>query len=146
MVPFLKETIRSVLKNREILREHYTSEITSETKSASPGKLDKKFINEFTAIIEANIGNENFTIDDICNTIGVSRVQLYRKVKALLGYNINDFILSTRLQKARHYLKEGELSISEISYKVGFTSPAYFSTVFKSKFGVTPKGFKENKS
>ncbi len=139
----LEETIKSVMKNRELLRGHYTSEIAAETKSQNPRKLDRKFISEFTSIIESNIGNEHFTIDDICNTIGVSRVQLYRKVKALLGYNINDFILNTRLQKAKHYLNEGTLSISEIAYKVGFASPAYFSTVFKSKCGMTPKEYKE---
>lgn len=139
----LEETIKSVMKNRELLRGHYTSEISTETKSQNPGKLDRKFISEFTSIIESNIGNEHFAIDDICNTIGVSRVQLYRKVKALLGYNVNDFILHTRLQKAKHYLNEREFSISEIAYKVGFASPAYFSTVFKSKCGMTPKEYRE---
>ena len=139
----LEETIKSVMKNRELLRGHYTSEISGETKSQNPRKLDRKFISEFTSIIESNIANEHFTIDDICNSIGVSRVQLYRKVKALLGYNVNDFILHTRLQKAKHYLNEGEFSISEIAYKVGFASPAYFSTVFKSKCGMTPKEYRE---
>ena len=75
--------------------------------------------------------------------MGISRVQLYRKVKALLNINVNDFILNTRLKKAKYLLQHQELSISEVSYKVGFSSPAYFSTVFKSKFGVTPKVFKE---
>jgi AraC-like DNA-binding protein len=75
--------------------------------------------------------------------MSISRVQLYRKVKALLGYNINDYILNVRLQKAKSYLNEGSLSISEISYKVGFASPAYFSTVFKSKFTITPSEYKE---
>lgn len=139
----LEETIKSVMKNRELLRGHYTSEISAETKSQNPRKLDRKFISEFTSIIESNIGNENFTIDDICNTIGISRVQLYRKVKALLGYNVNDFILNTRLQKAKHYLNEGELSISEIAYKVGFNSPAYFATVFKGNTGITPTDFRK---
>jgi signal transduction histidine kinase/DNA-binding response OmpR family regulator len=142
-IQLLEETIKSVMKNRDLLREHYTSEISSEIKTQNPRKLDRKFINEFTSTIESNIGNENFTIDEICNIIGVSRIQLYRKVKALLGYNVNDFILNTRIQKAKYYLNEGKLSISEIAYKVGFASPAYFSTVFKSKCGMTPKEFRE---
>lgn len=139
----LEETIKSLKKNREILRGHYTSELPIEIKSQVPKKLDRKFINEFTTIVEANIANENFTIDDICTGMGISRIQLYRKVKALLGYNVNDYILHTRLQKAKYYLNERELSISEIAFKVGFASAAYFSTVFKSKFFVTPSEYKE---
>ena len=75
--------------------------------------------------------------------MGISKVQLYRKVKALLNINVNDYIVDTRLQKAKYFLQHEELSISEIAYKVGFSSPAYFSTVFKSKFGITPTMFKE---
>jgi signal transduction histidine kinase/AraC-like DNA-binding protein/CheY-like chemotaxis protein len=142
-IEFLKETIRSVMRNRELLREHYTSELSVDTKNQAPKKLDRKFINEFTAIVESNLGNERFSVDDICQHIGISRVQLYRKVKALLGCNVNDYILTIRLQKAKHLLNEGELSISEVSFKIGFSSAAYFSTVFKSKFQMTPKEYKE---
>lgn len=60
-----------------------------------------------------------------------------------MNVNVNDYILTTRLQKAKYLLKHEDLSIAEISYKAGFSSPAYFSSVFKSKFGVTPKAFKE---
>lgn len=140
---FLEETIRSLMKNREILREHYTSEFSPEFKSQNPKKLDRKFISEFTSIIEANIPNEHFTIDDLCHKIGISRVQLYRKVKSLMGINVNDYILNVRLQKAKHYLSTGEFSIAEIAFKVGFSSASYFSTVFKSKYGITPKEYKE---
>lgn len=140
---FLEETIKSVMKNRDILREHYTSELLTETKTQTPKKLDRKFINEFTAIVESNISNDEFAVEDICRQIGISRVQLYRKVKALLDCNVNDYILSVRLQKARHYLNQGELTVAEVAYKVGFTSPGYFSTVFKTRFGISPKEFKE---
>jgi len=140
---FLEETIKSLKKNREILRGHYTSELPIEAKSHNPNKLDRKFVNEFTTIIESNVSNENFAIDDICTAMGISRIQLYRKVKVLLGYNVNDYILFTRLQKAKHYLNERELPISEIAFKVGFASAAYFSTVFKSKFSFTPSEYRE---
>ena len=140
---YLQETIKSVMKNRDILREHYTSELPVELKSTAPKKLDRKFINDFTAIVESNISNDEFNVDQICKTIGISRIQLYRKVKALLSCNVNDYILSVRLQKAKYLLNESDMSISEIAYKVGFSSSAYFSTVFKSKFNVTPSEFRE---
>jgi len=142
---YLEETIKSLLNNRALLREHYTSELPTETRSVSSSKIDRKFINEFTAIVENNISNEQFSVDDICKAIGVSRVQLYRKVKALIGYNINDYILTVRLQKAKFHLANEDASISEVAFKVGFSSQAYFSTVFKSKFSVTPSEYREGK-
>lgn len=142
---YLEETIKNLLKNRAVLREHYTSELPTESKSNSANKIDRKFINEFTALVESNLSNEDFAVDDICKKIGISRVQLYRKVKALIGYNVNDYILNVRLQKARFLLAKENLTISEVSYRVGFSSQGYFSTVFKSKFGVTPSEFKEKK-
>ncbi len=141
---YLSETIKNLLKSRVQLREHYTSELPSEAKSTNQArKIDRKFINEFTAIVENNISNEHFTIDEICREIGVSRVQLYRKVKALLGYNINDYILTARLKKAKFLLSNEDMSIFEVACKVGFSSQAYFSTVFRSKFSMTPTEYRE---
>jgi len=142
---YLEETIRSLLNNRSILREHYTSELPTVSRSNSSTKIDRKFINEFIAIVENNLANEEFSVDDICREIRVSRVQLYRKVKALIGYNVNDYILTVRLQKAKFLLAKEELSIAEVAFKVGFSSQAYFSTVFKSKFSLTPSEYREKK-
>ncbi len=140
---YLEETIKNLLKNRAVLRDHYSSELPTETRSNSSNKIDRKFINEFTAIVENNLSNENFSVDNICKEIGISRVQLYRKVKALVGFNVNDYILTVRMKKAKYLLTHEDLSISEVAFKVGFSSQAYFSTVFKSKFAMTPKAFKE---
>jgi len=71
-------------------------------------------------------------------------VQLYRKVKALLDCSVTDYILSRRLKKAKYLLINESFTISEITYMVGFSNPNYFSTVFKSKYGVTPSEFKKN--
>jgi signal transduction histidine kinase/AraC-like DNA-binding protein len=142
-VQFLEQTIQSLLTNRARLKEHFTGDLSSNLKTQTVGKLDRKFVNEFTSLVESNIANEDFSVDDICKAMAISRVQLYRKVKALLNINVNDYILNTRLQKAKYLLQHEEATVSEIAYKVGFSSPAYFSTVFKSKFGVTPKAFKE---
>jgi len=146
-IHYLEENIRSLLKNRDVLKGHYTSELSSDNlRHSASKKIDRKFVNEFSSIIENNIANEDFSVNDICTSLGISRVQLYRKVKAVLGYNINEYILDVRMQKAKYFLLNEDLSIAEISYKVGFSSQAYFATVFKSKFGVTPKAFKENKT
>ncbi|MDQ3844317.1 MAG: helix-turn-helix domain-containing protein, partial [Bacteroidota bacterium] len=140
---FLEQTVKSLLANRTRLKEHFAGDISSNIKTQTLGKLDRKFINEFKALVESNLSNEDFDLDKICKAMGISKMQLYRKVKALLNMNAHDYILSTRLQKAKYLLQHEESTISEVAYKVGFSSPAYFSTVFKSKFGVTPKTFKE---
>jgi len=140
---FLQKTIKSLLQNREKIKDHYSGEIFSEEKSLVSKKAERKFMIEFTAIVENNISNDKFGVNDICNELGISRVQLYRKVRALLNCNVNDYIITTRLQKAKYYMQHENLSISEIAFKSGFSSAAYFSTVFKSKFGVTPTAFKE---
>ncbi len=142
---YLDETIKNLLRNRAVLREHYTNELPTETRYNLSSKIDRKFINEFTSLVENNLSNENFSVDNICREIGISRVQLYRKVKALLGYNVNDYILTVRLHKSKFLLAEKDLSISEVACKVGFSTQAYFSTVFKSKFSITPSEYREKK-
>jgi DNA-binding response OmpR family regulator/anti-sigma regulatory factor (Ser/Thr protein kinase) len=140
---YLEESIVSLLRNRAVLREHFISELPSENRSNSSNKLDRKFISEFTSLIESNLANEDLSVDDIYKGLGISKIQLYRKTKALLGFSVNDYILSVRLQKAKYLLMNEDLTISEVAYKVGFSTQAYFSTVFKSKFSVTPTEFKE---
>ena len=141
----LLATVKNLLKNRIILKEHFTSDV-SHGKIPASKSLDKKFINDFTGIVEQNLANENFNVDDICKTIGISRVQLYRKVKALLGCSITDYILNRRLKKARYLLTHEGYSISEITYMVGFASPNYFSTVFKAQYNCTPSEFKRKQT
>ncbi|HMI63968.1 MAG TPA: helix-turn-helix domain-containing protein, partial [Puia sp.] len=142
---YLEETIKNLLNNRSVLREHYTSELPTESRSNASTKVTRKFINEFIAIVENNIPNEDFSVEDICREIGISRVQLYRKVKALMGYNVNDYISTVRLQKAKFLLADLQYTISEVASRVGYSSQAYFSTVFKSKFSLTPSEYREKK-
>jgi signal transduction histidine kinase/DNA-binding response OmpR family regulator len=142
---YLCETIKNLLKGRAMLREHYTSELPSEARTNSSSKIDRKFINEFTSIVESNLSNETFSVEDICREIGVSRIQLHRKVKALLGLNINYYILTVRMQRAKYLLVNEDISVFDVACKVGFSSQAYFSTVFKSKFSMTPTEYREGK-
>lgn len=138
----LQHTLSSLLANRSHLKEHFTAAMPAALRTTVSRKGDLHFVSEFTAIIERNIGNEDFSIEDIYKQMNISKVQLYRKVKALMGVNINEYILDTRIRKARYYLQHEDLSVAEVAYKTGFSSPAYFSTVFKGKLGVSPTTFK----
>jgi signal transduction histidine kinase/DNA-binding response OmpR family regulator len=141
---YLLATVNSLLKNRTLLKSHYVSDISSPGKHLISKSLDRKFINDFSGIVEQNLSNENFRVDEISREIGISRVQLYRKVKALLDCSVTDYIMNRRLKKAKYLLINGKHSISEITYMVGFSSPNYFSTVFKSKYGMRPSEFKKS--
>ena len=143
---FLEQTIETLLLNREKIKNHYSGEVLSASKSQTTKKTDRKFVSEFTAIVEENISNDNFCVENICAKMGISRNQLYRKVKTVMNCNANDYIVSARLQKARYYLLYEDLSISEVAFKTGFASATYFSTTFKNAFGTTPKEFKSQKN
>ena len=143
---YLLANVQNLIRNRLILKEHFSSDISGGTDKFPLSKsLDKKFVNDFSGIVEQNLSNENFSVDDICKIIGISRVQLYRKVKALLGCSITDYILNRRLKKAKHLLINENYTIAEITYMIGFSNPNYFATVFKAKYDCTPSEFKKKK-
>ncbi len=117
----MEETINSPLRNREKLKDHYTCELPNEFLQRPRAlKNDRKFLNDFTSIVESNIANENFGVEDICKEIGISLMELYRKIKILLSTNINDYTLNVRLrlQKVKFLLLNEDLSISEVASKV----------------------------
>ena len=96
------------------------------------------FIEKFKTIINANLSNSELTVEDIGAEIGMSRVQLYRKIKALTGLSPNEQLRKARLEKARELLIAKSGTVSEIVYQVGFSTPSYFSKCFKEEFGCSP--------
>ena len=143
---FLQESIRSLLINRAILKNHYTGEVLSNPKVSAPlNKLDKKFISDFKAIVESRLSEPSLNVDSLCKEMGLSRIQLYRKVKALMGVAVNDYIQTIRLNKACHILQQPGVSVADVAYRVGFSSPTYFSTAFKTKYGLSPMEYKNQK-
>jgi DNA-binding response OmpR family regulator len=139
---FLNERIKALITSRERLKEHYSHDIHIEPQLGSPGQLDRRFIGEFKALVEKNISRADFNVNDISRELGMSRIQVYRKVNALFGYSIHDFLINVRLKKAKSMLLESDKRISDIAFEVGFSSAAYFSTAFRSKTGLSPKDFK----
>ena len=140
---FVLERIKTLLANRSQLKKHFLHELPMDPKSSTPNTTDKKFANAFTMLIEENLHDPHFGVNEICREIGLSRGQLYRKAKSILGYSVNDYINKVRLKKAKYLLLQENESISDISHKVGFSTSAYFSTVFKNAFGITPSDYRE---
>lgn len=139
----LRESVKSLLWNRKLIKRKFGNGSPATQQTTALSKPDKKFMHDFTNVIEQNIANDKFNVDDIASALGISRIQLYRKTRVLLDCTINDYILNRRLKKAKYLLINEDLSISEITYQVGFSSPTYFSTVFKSKYNCTPSSYKK---
>lgn len=141
----LEQAVTTVLYNREKLRYYFTNRINEVEEGKLTSSSEQEFLNNLNELIAKNMQNHTFSVEELSNKFGISRVHLYRKVKALLGIRINEYINSQRLLKGRALLQESNLNIAEIAYKVGYSSPGYFSTSFKNKFGVSPKSFQNVK-
>lgn len=137
----LAQSIKGLLFNREKLRFYYTNNIVN-IEEGGFGISEQDFLKKLNELIGKNLENSSYTVEDLARDLAISRVQLYRKVKAILGISISDHINNMRLDKSKELLKKSNQTISEIAYAVGFSSPNYFSTSFKNKFGISPKEYK----
>ncbi|MEZ0487423.1 hybrid sensor histidine kinase/response regulator transcription factor [Fibrella aquatica] len=141
-IMYLIETIRTTLANRAKWQRRYASDFL--TQSGTGGsRQDKKFLNELTALIEQNLTDPAFNVEKLSRDMGLSRVQLYRKVQALLDMNVMDYLTEIRLKRAKHLLRETNKPMSEIADETGFNSPAYFTTFFKQHTQKTPSEYRK---
>ena len=102
-----------------------------------------QFLAKLKIIIEENLNNEQFGVEDLANRMNMDRTQVYRKVKSITDKSVSQFIREVRLEKALELLKNDEETISEIAYKVGFGSPTYFNTCFHEQYGISPGEFRK---
>ena len=135
--------IDNLLRNRLRLKGLFGSEEEKEVRQTEapaeePQKKEDKFIIRFREYIEQHMSDSNLGVETIGMELGLSRVQLYRKVKALTGQSPVELLRTVRLHKARRLLQDSVKNISEVAYEVGFTSPSYFTKCFKDEFGVSP--------
>lgn len=142
---FLSEIVKNLLQSRENLRERFGGNLQPGKLPSGIGDLDQQFLRKFSAHVEANFADQNLTVERLSEEFGLSRVQLFRKTKALLGDSPNDFIQHIRLKKAGQLLRESQLAVAEIAYQTGYSSPGYFATAFRGKYGVSPSEWREGK-
>ncbi|WP_376707439.1 substrate-binding domain-containing protein [Bacteroides xylanisolvens] len=100
--------------------------------------MDKDFVEKFKALIEAKMGDSNLNVEDLGKDMGLSRVQLYRKIKSLTNYSPNELLRIARLKKAASLLASSDMTVAEIGYEVGFSSPSYFTKCYREQFGESP--------
>ena len=140
----LKGKIRNILKSKQRLRYYYSNTIDIDTAKMTSNTLDEEFMSKAIQIVEENIDDESFTTDDLAEKLFISRSSLYLKMNSISGEPPANFIRRIRLNKACKLLLEGRYSISEISSKIGFSSPSYFSTSFKKYVGCLPSEYVKN--
>ena len=132
--------IENLLRQRQLLKNLYqgTKEAEKEISEAHLEDRDKQFLKQLQAIIQQNLSDSEFGVEDMGQQIGLSRVQLYRKVKAMTGSSVVDLLRKARLAKARRLLETRSMSVSEVAYEVGFSAPSYFTKCFKEEYGMLP--------
>ncbi len=137
--------IEAILRNRIILKERFNHDMDISPEELSQSPADEKYLHKAIRVVEMNLANEKFNVDEFVNEMGMSRTLVYNKTKAITGKPVKDFILHIRLRKASEHLKQTNKNITEIAIACGFADPAYFSTVFKRYYNITPTEYRNKK-
>lgn len=135
--------IFQLLNQREKLKLKFTNDVSAVDTSLCSSEQDQKFIRRMEAIVEKQMGDFQFSVDKLSDMLNIRRTTFYKKVRGITGYTPNEYIRIVRLKKAAELLSEGTYNVSEISYKVGFDNPFYFSKCFKAQFGVSPSQYRK---
>jgi signal transduction histidine kinase/ligand-binding sensor domain-containing protein/DNA-binding response OmpR family regulator len=143
-ISLLKAKIDNILSIRKALRERYSKEVLLKPKDISLASPDEKFLKRVISVIEKNMSNAEFDIDNFANLVGVSRTQLYRKIAALTDMSAKEFVRDIRLKRAVQLLIQEKLSITDIALEVGFNDINYFRKCFKDKFGSSASEYLKN--
>lgn len=140
-VEYLQACASSLIQNREKLRKAFAQSPFVAANTMALTKADEDFIKKLNEVIQVNYSNPEFSMDDMADSLNMSRSNFYRKIKGVLDLSPNEYLRLERLKKAAQLLKEGENRVNEICYMVGFNSPSYFAKCFQKQFGVLPKEF-----
>lgn len=130
--------IRNLLRIRENLRARFGRTVELTPSAVTVNSLDEDFLRRLIGAVEQHIDESEFSVDDLAHALAMSRIQLYRKIKALTGETPNNVVRGIRLKRAAQLLATGQFNVSEVAYKVGFTDLKYFRERFREQFGVNP--------
>ncbi|HEY4784685.1 MAG TPA: two-component regulator propeller domain-containing protein [Bacteroidales bacterium] len=140
-IRFLEATIKNLIETRLKLYQRFSQEVFIMPREISNNTLDQEFMARTIDFIEKNISNEELIVKDLASHLLLSHSQTYRKIKALTGQTVPELIRSVRLKMAIKLMETGKYNISEIGFKVGFTSPAYFTRCFREQYGKPPSEY-----
>jgi YesN/AraC family two-component response regulator len=133
--------IRNLLENRKQAAEKFSQDANYIPQNIKISEIDQGFLEKFVRLVEENIDNPELSGDWLAYELGMSKGNLYKKLKSLTGLTVNVYIRTIRLKIAARILKQGRYNISEVAYSVGFDNPKYFSTCFSDLFSMSPKEY-----
>ena len=137
----LQATIDNLFRNREIANQQFVHSPLAHFSSVVTGELDHDFMERLHDVVMQHLSEPDLNIETLTQELGTSKSTLYRKVRANLGLNINEYIRVCRLKKAAEMLSSQKYRINEVAYQTGFSSPSYFATCFQKQFNVSPSSF-----
>jgi len=137
----LQTRVKNLIAQRAKLREQFSRTVVLKPKDIAITPPDEIFLNKIMTIVEKHLGGSEFSVEDFQQEIGMSRMQLHRKLKALTGHSAGEFLRIQRLIRASQLLSSGMDNVTDVCYQTGFTSLSYFSKCFKKQFGTSPKQF-----
>ncbi len=142
----LKMKIRSLIETREKLRNAFCKKFPFEQANTNTSDFDRQFLDKIYETLDKHLSDPEFDLDAFSGEIGMSRANLYRKIKALTNFAPNELLKNYRLRASVKLLEENQHTVSEIAYMVGFSTPSYFSNCFKKTYGFSPTEFGEKKA
>lgn len=136
--------VNNVIKKQEKLRTNYNEKVSIEPKEIEVTSNDQRFLQQAMHLVEENMMNTEFSVEMLVSEMGMSRSNLYLKLKEITGLSSSEFIRSVRLKRAVQLLKKSDMSVKEIMYMTGFNTASYFSKCFKKQYGVVPSEYMKN--
>ena len=134
-----------LIEQRDKLREKFSSDLSMVRPVICTTDKDKEFTDKLTRIVEEQLENPDFTVDDFASMMALGRTIFYRKVKGVTGYAPKEYLRVMRMKKAAELLLKTDVTVAEVAYQVGINDPFYFSKCFKAQFGVSPSTYQKNK-
>lgn len=140
----VKETVVQLLNERKKLHDRYSQELILKPTDIVINSSDEKFLEKLQLVLDKELSNADYSADDFASFMGMSRMQLHRKLKSLLGVSTTEFLRKERIKMAATLLKKNNVTIAEIAYSVGFNDVSYFIRCFKEVYNCTPSEYQEN--
>lgn len=140
----LRLKINNLLESRRKFKDQFGKTLQIEPSQLNIISEDERFIQRAIEVIEENFTNYELDVENYCKLLGISRMGLYNKIKALTNLSVKEFINTIKLKRAAQLLKESGMSVTEVTYEVGFRDPSNFSKLFKKQFGISPKAYQNS--
>lgn len=141
-IEYLLQQTETTLKNQQELKEKYSKRIQVDPSNVTVTSMDEELLRKAMKVIEENIANANYSVEDFVADMNVGRTILYQKINDIVGMSIKEFILNIRLKRSAYLLEKSDLTVAEVAYQTGFNNAKYFSVCFKKQFDLSPSDFK----